>query len=90
MIALANERGGGDNQTVIVADVVGDLAEPLDFESLTSTYVQLKAFQKAPPPSSPPEPELPDLPVDTPPKPDEPPVRQSWIQSLRSKLSRKR
>jgi serine/threonine protein phosphatase PrpC len=46
MIALANERGGNDNQTVIVADVLGeDLAEPVEFETVTSTFEVLQAFQ---------------------------------------------
>jgi len=49
MIALANERGGVDNATTIVADVLGeDLIEPLDFESVTSTFEELQAFRARP------------------------------------------
>ena len=45
MIALANERGGDDNETAIVADLNGDgLAHPDEFESVTSTYEVLQAF----------------------------------------------
>lgn len=46
MIALANERGGNDNQTAIVADLAGDgLPLPDEFESVTSTYEVLKAYE---------------------------------------------
>ncbi len=49
MIALANERGGEDNETVIVADVLGeDLNEPVDFETVTSTFEVLQAFDTKP------------------------------------------
>ena len=49
MIALANERGGEDNETVIVADVLGeDLSEPVEFETVTSTYEVLQAFETKP------------------------------------------
>jgi serine/threonine protein phosphatase PrpC len=49
MIALANERGGEDNETVIVADVLGDeLPEVADFESVTSTFQVLQAFEARP------------------------------------------
>lgn len=49
MIALANERGGEDNETVIVADVLGeDLNEPVDFETVTSTFEVLQAFEARP------------------------------------------
>ncbi|MBA3393383.1 MAG: serine/threonine-protein phosphatase [Deltaproteobacteria bacterium] len=45
MIALANERGGDDNETAIVADVSGDaLAIADEFESVTSTYEVLQAY----------------------------------------------
>ena len=45
MIALANERGGDDNQTAIVADVDGDgLPEPDEFETVTETYEVLKRY----------------------------------------------
>lgn len=46
MIALANERGGDDNETAIVADIRGEaLATPDEFESVTSTYEVLQAFE---------------------------------------------
>ncbi len=49
MIALANERGGEDNETVIVADVLGeDLEEPVEFETVTSTFEVLQAFEARP------------------------------------------
>ncbi|MGE0548766.1 MAG: protein phosphatase 2C domain-containing protein [Kofleriaceae bacterium] len=45
MIALANDRGGEDNQTAIVADVIGDALQVADeFESVTETYDVLKAY----------------------------------------------
>ncbi len=45
MIALANERGGEDNQTAIVADLTGDdLPMPDEFETVTETYEVLKTF----------------------------------------------
>jgi hypothetical protein len=49
IIALANERGGDDNETVIVADVLGEeLNEPVEFESVTSTFEVLQAFEARP------------------------------------------
>jgi serine/threonine protein phosphatase PrpC len=46
MIALANDRGGDDNQTAIVCDVRGDGLDPPDeFETVTSTYEVLKAYE---------------------------------------------
>lgn len=46
MIALANDRGGRDNQTAIVADLGGDGLDPPDeFETVTSTYEVLQAFE---------------------------------------------
>jgi serine/threonine protein phosphatase PrpC len=49
IIALANERGGEDNETVIVADVLGeDLDEPVEFETVTSTFEILQAFEAKP------------------------------------------
>ena len=49
MIALANERGGEDNETVIVADVLGeDLAEVDEYETVTSTFEVLQAFEARP------------------------------------------
>ncbi len=46
MIALANERGGEDNQTAIVADLTGDgLPLPDEFETVTETYEVLKTFE---------------------------------------------
>jgi PPM family protein phosphatase len=46
MIALANDRGGLDNQTAIVADLSGEALEPPDeFETVTSTYEVLKAYE---------------------------------------------
>jgi serine/threonine protein phosphatase PrpC len=80
MVALANERGGRDNQTVIVGDVLGeDLPSPMEFETLTSTFEVLQSFQTGPKPSPPPA----EAPVAEPAR-----ERQGWIQSLRSKLSR--
>jgi PPM family protein phosphatase len=49
MIALANERGGEDNETVIVADILGeDLNEPMEFETVTSTFEVMQAFDVKP------------------------------------------
>jgi len=49
MIALANERGGEDNETVIVADLLGEeLPEVVDFETVTSTFEVLQAFEARP------------------------------------------
>ncbi len=49
VIALANERGGEDNETVIVADILGeDLNEPVEFETVTSTFEILQAFDARP------------------------------------------
>jgi serine/threonine protein phosphatase PrpC len=49
MIALANERGGEDNETVIVADIVGeDLSDPMEFETVTSTFEVMQAFEAKP------------------------------------------
>jgi PPM family protein phosphatase len=46
MIALANDRGGLDNQTAIVADLIGEgLDTPDEFETVTSTYEVLKAYE---------------------------------------------
>ena len=46
MIALANDRGGNDNQTAIVADLDGEgLPLPDEFESVTSTYEVLQAYE---------------------------------------------
>ncbi|MBA3454150.1 MAG: protein phosphatase 2C domain-containing protein [Deltaproteobacteria bacterium] len=45
MIALANDRGGEDNQTAIVADLTGDdLPMPDEFETVTETYEVLQTF----------------------------------------------
>ncbi len=83
MISLANERGGRDNSTVIVADLAGEGLElPDEFETVTSTYEVLKAFEAnlgsnpamTPPPPlpsvnvpmSPAIEALPDLPEDLP------------------------
>jgi PPM family protein phosphatase len=80
IIALANDRGGEDNETVIVADVLGeDLNEPVEFETVTSTFEVLQAFEARP--SKPrrragggPSGSAPVVPV-TMPAPDETPVR---------------
>jgi hypothetical protein len=89
MIALANERGGEDNETVIVADVIGeDLAEVDEYETVTSTFEVLQAFDPKPknqqrrrrtPPavevSPPAEPEAPAIEMEAdepPPQPSEP------------------
>jgi serine/threonine protein phosphatase PrpC len=102
MIALANERGGHDNQTVIIADVHGDsLAAPVEFETVTSTYEVLKAFHPgrmaqagvAKPVEAIPE-EMsedlePEIHVVEPTPAEKAKERQSWIDVLRSKLSRK-
>ncbi len=46
MIALANDRGGDDNETAIVADLTGDGLDPADeFETVTSTYEVLQAYE---------------------------------------------
>lgn len=82
MIALANERGGRDNSTVIVADVAGEGLElPDEFETVTETFEVLQAFEanlgNAPPAQPDPVPvipaglspaieALPDLPDDAP------------------------
>jgi serine/threonine protein phosphatase PrpC len=99
MIALANERGGRDNETVIVADVLGDdLATPMEFETVTSTYEVLQAFQAGQSvgrmsPQPPPEPADADDEVEievVEPAAEEPAHQHhGWIQSLRSKLSRR-
>jgi serine/threonine protein phosphatase PrpC len=45
MIALANERGGDDNETAIVADITGEALTSADeFETVTSTYSILQAY----------------------------------------------
>jgi serine/threonine protein phosphatase PrpC len=45
MIALANDRGGDDNETAIVADVTGeDLPATEEFETVTETYSVLKSY----------------------------------------------
>jgi serine/threonine protein phosphatase PrpC len=45
MIALANERGGDDNETAIVADITGEALDTADeFETVTSTYSILQAY----------------------------------------------
>ncbi len=49
MIALANDRGGEDNETVIVADVLGEeLPEVDEYETVTSTFEVLQAFEARP------------------------------------------
>lgn len=49
MIALANDRGGDDNETVIVADVLGEeLPEVDEYETVTSTFEVLQAFEARP------------------------------------------
>ena len=49
MIALANDRGGDDNETVIVADVLGEeLPEVDEYETVTSTFEILQAFEARP------------------------------------------
>lgn len=49
MITLANDRGGDDNETVIVADILGeDLAEVDEYETVTSTFEVLQAFDPKP------------------------------------------
>jgi PPM family protein phosphatase len=46
MIGLANDRGGDDNETAIVADLHGEGLDPPDeFETVTSTYEVLKAYE---------------------------------------------
>ena len=81
---------------MIIADVHGEaLADPLDFESVTSTYEVLQAFQagKAVPkpavPEAVPEDLEPEISVETPSEAEQASRRQSWIDILRSKLSRK-
>jgi serine/threonine protein phosphatase PrpC len=93
MIALANERGGRDNQTVIIADVMGEeLAEPVEFETVTSTYEVLQAFQRraktAPPEPLPDDDAFPEVIVEEPPPEERVRQRNSWIKSLKSKLKK--
>ena len=103
MVALANERGGTDNETVIVGDVLGEqVVAPMEFETVTSTYTVLQAFQAsqvvgriqaagvaaaADEPGSPVESDDPEIQVVEPRAEKAPAARQGWIQSLRSKLS---
>lgn len=105
MIALANERGGHDNQTVIIADVHGEaLAAPAEFETVTSTYEVLQSFQagkglaslmsaattaSAAVPEPLPDDLEPEIYVVEPSPTERARHRQSWIDILRSKLSRK-
>jgi serine/threonine protein phosphatase PrpC len=85
MIALANDRGGHDNETAIVADLLGGGLEPPDeFETVTSTYEVLQAYvstlkvAKADPGL----PDLEDLPdVDDPPDFDEPEPPEITVQT---------
>lgn len=104
MVALANERGGRDNSTVIVADVGGDGLElPDEFETVTSTYEVLQAFEASlgsnPGDAPPPEPmrsvpmspaieALPDLPEDTPNPSRSRPETPSASASSTQKMSR--
>jgi hypothetical protein len=97
MISLANERGGEDNETVIVADVVGeDLAEVDEYETVTSTFEVLQAFDPKPnqrrrrtPPAvavSPPapEPEPPAIETSIEMEADEPPAPEPTASSSSS------
>ncbi|HSN28425.1 MAG TPA: PP2C family serine/threonine-protein phosphatase [Kofleriaceae bacterium] len=93
MIALANERGGHDNETVIVADVHGQaLVAPPEFETVTSTYEVLQAFHPAKRPPGipaylPPSDSVPEL-VDEDLEPEIHVLdgdRQQWIDTLRSR-----
>ncbi len=53
MIALANDRGGEDNLTVIVAEVDGEgVAKPARLETVTGTYEIIQAFDARPGKSS--------------------------------------
>ncbi|KAB2906907.1 MAG: serine/threonine-protein phosphatase [Kofleriaceae bacterium] len=100
MIALANERGGRDNSTVIVADLTGEgLDLPDEFETVTETYEVLKAFEAslgsgaaaAPPvnvPMSPAIEALPDLPGDLPEDPPLPPPSTAEAAGETQKLPR--
>jgi PPM family protein phosphatase len=106
MVALANDRGGEDNETVIVADVQGEgLAEPAEFETVTSTFEVLQEFVHRPPArhaseAEPSDPEIEIIATSERPAPapaGAPPPRETvanakrgWIQSLIRKLARDR
>jgi serine/threonine protein phosphatase PrpC len=50
LVALANERGGKDNITVVVAGIGGDLAPPSSDEQAESAVEVLEAFEPKVPP----------------------------------------
>ncbi|MDB4945127.1 MAG: hypothetical protein JWP97_4661 [Labilithrix sp.] len=52
LVDLANERGGKDNVTVVIAGIGGGLTPPSDDESITDTFEVLTAFT---PPGMPPK-----------------------------------
>jgi serine/threonine protein phosphatase PrpC len=49
LVALANERGGKDNITVIVAGIGGSLAPPALDEKLSDAVEVIKAYEPRPP-----------------------------------------
>jgi serine/threonine protein phosphatase PrpC len=52
LVELALKRGGGDNVTVIVAGVSGDLPPLAAGESISETLLVVQEFELAPPPSA--------------------------------------
>ena len=53
LVGLANERGGEDNITVIIAEVAGlELAKPTSSEAVTGTIEVVQDFDLSKPPSS--------------------------------------
>ena len=52
LVELANERGGEDNITVIIAEVAGlELAKPTSSEAVTGTIEVVQEFDPSKPPN---------------------------------------